>query len=69
MRNVINIYFIDNITQKIIDLNGVNVSLSICLYTNDIKNLYYKTKLEDYLVQNYIKKLELDQNELKKNIN
>lgn len=68
MKNIINIYLIDNISQKNLDLNGVNMSLSICLFTNNIKDLYYKTQLEDYLLQNYIKKLEMDKEKLKNSL-
>jgi hypothetical protein len=64
MKNVISIYLIDNISGKILDLNGVNISLCICLFTKNIQDLYYKLHIEDYLFQNYLKKLDLDKKQL-----
>jgi hypothetical protein len=64
IRNNIKIYLLDNISGKSINLNGVNMSLSIVLFSSDIKNVYYKVKLEEYLLNNYLKKLDIDKNEL-----
>lgn len=64
IRNNIKIYLLDNISGKSINLNGVNMSLSIVLFSSDIKNVYYKVKLEEYLLNNYMKKLDIDKNEL-----
>lgn len=64
IRNNIRIYLLDNISGKQINLNGVNMSLSIVLFSSDIKNVYYKVKLEEYLLNNYLKKLDIDKDEL-----
>jgi hypothetical protein len=64
IRNNIRIYLLDNISGKAINLNGVNMSLSIVLFSSDIKNVYYKVKLEEYLLNNYMKKLDLEKKDL-----
>jgi hypothetical protein len=64
--NNIRFYLVDNISNKAINLNGVNMSLSIVLITSDIKNTYYKVQLEDYLLNNYLKKIEMEKSELSK---
>jgi hypothetical protein len=64
IRNNIRIYLLDNIANKPINLNGVNMSLSIVLFSSDIKNVYYKVKLEEYLLNNYMKKLDLEKKDL-----
>lgn len=68
LKNVITIYLIDNISGKLLDLNGVNMSICICLFSKDIKELYYKLHIEDYLLQNYLKKLDLDKKQLENNM-
>lgn len=64
--NTINFYLIDNISNKNIDLNGINYAFTIILFTNDIKNIYYKLQLEDYLINTYLKKLDIEKEEYKK---
>jgi hypothetical protein len=60
IKNIIEIYLIDNISNKLIDLNGVNMTLTICLFSDDIKNLYYKLMIENHFIENYLKKLDRD---------
>jgi hypothetical protein len=62
--NTIDLYLLDPISQKPINLNGINSSYNILLFTDIIKNLYYKLMIEDYLHENYLKKLDLDKKQL-----
>jgi hypothetical protein len=36
------------------------MTLTICLFSDDIKNLYYKLMIENHFIENYLKKLDRD---------